>query len=87
MGRPSAQRLVIAYTVDLIHILRELHHITHRPDMVLTASWAELQAAFEAYERSHSRQRIHEKICSKMAHDEILSADEISQKVRKLLQD
>ena len=55
--------------------------------MVLTASWAELQAAFEAYERSHSRQRIHEKICSKMAHDEILSADEISQKVRKLLQD
>jgi len=84
---PSVQRLVMAYTVDLIRVLRELHDITHRPNLVLTASWVELQAAFEAYERSHSRQRIHERICSKTAHDEILSADEISQKVRELLQD
>ena len=87
MGRSSVQRLVIAYTVDLIRVLRELFDITLRPDLALTIGWAELQAALEAYERSHSRQHVHRKICSKTGQDETLSAEEISQKVRELLRD
>ena len=87
MDRPSVQRIVIAYAVNLIRVLRELFDITLRPDLALTTSWVELQVAFEAYELSHSRQRIHRRICSRMGKDEILSADEISQKVRELLQD
>ena len=87
MDRASVQRLVIAYTVDLIRVLRELFDITLRPDLALTISWAELQAAFEAYERSHSRQRIHKRICSEMTLDNTLSAEDISQKVRELLRD
>ena len=87
MDRPSVQRIVIAYAVDLIRVLRELFDITLRPDLALTIGWAELQAALEAYERSHSRQRVHRKICSKTGQDETLSAEEISQKVRELLRD
>ena len=85
--RPIVQRLVIAYTVDLICVLRELFDITLRPDLALTPSWVELQAAFEAYERSQSRQHIHKRICSRTGQDETLSAEDIGQKVRELLRD
>ena len=87
MSRSSVHRLVIAYTVDLIRVLRELFDITLRPDLALATGWTELQAAFEAYERSHSRLRIHKRICTKSGQDETLSADDISQKVRELLRD
>jgi len=84
----SVQGLIIAYIVDLIRVLRELFEITLKPELALTATWAELQAAFEAYERSQSRQRVHERICSKMAQDEKdLTADDLSRKVRELLRD
>ncbi len=88
MGRPSVQRLLIAYTVDLISVLRELFNITLKPELALTTTWTELQAAFEAYERS-SCQRIHESICSKTSWDDeqILTADGISRKVHELLQE
>ncbi|KAF8269756.1 CHAT domain-containing protein [Lactarius quietus] len=66
----SSVRLLVAYTVDLIRVLRELFDITLRPDLALKATWTEIQAAFEAYERSQSRQRVHEMICSKTAQDE-----------------
>src|ERR1700761_9838690 len=82
MGRSSVQRLVIAYTVDLIRVLRELFDITLRPDLALTTSWAELQAAFEAYEQSQARQRIHHKICRTSHGDRALTADDICNKVR-----
>ena len=87
MGRPPVQRLLIAYTVDLINVLRKLFDITlSRPELGLTTTWTELREAFEAYE--HSRQRVHERIRPRTTQDEqTLSADGISEKVRELLQE
>jgi len=84
----SVQRLLIVYTVDLIRVLRELFDITLRPDLSLTITWTELQAAVEAYERSQFRLRVHMRICSKTAQDEQdLTADDISRKIRELPRD
>ncbi len=87
MVRPAVQRLLIAYTVDLISVLRELFDITLRPELALTTTWTELKEAFETYERSFSRQRIHNNISSKTPRGEqMLTADDISKKVRDLLE-
>ena len=85
MGRPSVQRLLIAHTVDLICVLRKLFDITLRPELLLTTTWTELREAFEAYERSYSRQRIHESICSRTT--QTLTADGIGEKIRELLRE
>ena len=88
MARPLVQRLVIAYIVDLINVLRELFLITLRPESSLTTTWSEVLEAFESYARSSSGQRIHEILCSRTMRDEqILTADGISREVRKLLQE
>ncbi|KAH9012450.1 hypothetical protein EDB84DRAFT_1680696 [Lactarius hengduanensis] len=80
------QRLLIAYTVDLVGVLRELFYITLRPDLALTTTWEALQAAFETYEQSFSRQSIHKNIYSNTTRDEqTLSVDDISRIVRDLL--
>ena len=63
--RPGVQRLLIAYTVDLISVLKELFYFTLRPASALAPTWDDLKNAFETYERSSSRQRIHNIICSK----------------------
>jgi hypothetical protein len=86
MPRPEVQHLLIAYTVDLIAVLRELFDLTLRPALCLTTTWKELSVAFETYERSSSRQRIHNIICSKERQGEqILTADGINEKVRVLV--
>jgi len=83
---PEVQRLLIAYTVDLISVLRELFDLTLQPALALTTTWQELREAFETYERSSSRQRIHGIICSKSPQGEqILTADGINEKVRVLV--
>ncbi|KAI9432389.1 hypothetical protein H4582DRAFT_2131814 [Lactarius indigo] len=82
---PSVQRLLIAYTVDLVGVLRELFDITLRPDLALTTTWKELQVAFESYERSYSRQRIHNSIYSNTTHGQQMTVDDISRMVRELL--
>jgi hypothetical protein len=88
MGRSAVHRLLIAYTVDLIRVLRELFDLTLRPDLALTTTWTELREAFESYEQSNSRQRIHQSICSRTTLDEpTLTPDGISRKVRELLRD
>ena len=86
-GRAAVQKLLIAYTVDLIRVLRELFDITLRPDLALTTTWTELRAAFEAYEQSQARQRIHHKICRTSQGDRTLTADDICNKVRELLRE
>jgi hypothetical protein len=83
----SVQRLLIAYIVDLIYVLKELFDITLRPELALSTTWMELREAFEAYERSRSRQRIHRDICSKTVEGDPLTGDSISRKVRDLLRD
>lgn len=87
MARPEVQRLLIAYTVDLISVLRELFDITLKPDLVLTTTWTELQDAFEAYERSSSCRRIHDSICSTTPQGELLTVDGLSKKIRELLEE
>ena len=88
MGSPEVQRLLIAYIVDLIKVLIELFNITIRPELALTATWTELQAAFELYEKSTSCQRIHERIRSETTRGEqMLVADDISSNIRALLRE
>ncbi|KAH9022713.1 hypothetical protein EDB84DRAFT_490480 [Lactarius hengduanensis] len=79
---PPVQRLLIAYIVDLVGVLREL---TLRPDLTLTTTWKELQVAFEAYERSYSRQRIHNSIYSNINRGQYITVDDISRMVSELL--
>ncbi|KAH9015929.1 hypothetical protein EDB85DRAFT_1898472 [Lactarius pseudohatsudake] len=75
---PSVQRLLIAYTVDLLCVLRELFDITLKPDLALTTSWKELQVAFESYERSYSRRHNHNSICSNTMRGQQMTVDDIS---------
>ena len=90
MGRPSVQRLLIAYTVDLISVLRKLFDITLRgrsPGSTITITWAELQGAFQEYE--DSRKRIHARIGSeeRTRDESTMSEDDLRERVRELLQE
>ena len=79
----EAQRLLIAYIVDLIKVLTELFDITIGVQLALTATWSSLQNAFEAYEKSPSRQGIHESIRSKKF---MVTTSEIRREIRRLLE-
>jgi len=88
MSRPDVQRLLIAYTVDLIRVLIELFDFTLQPKLALTTSWKELQEAFETYERSNNRPIIHDSIRSAFQQGKyVLSPAEIRDKVRELLKE
>ena len=85
-SRPEVQRLLIAYTVDLVNVLKELFDLTLKPALALSTTWEEVREAFEAYECSSSRQRIHNIICSKaLQGEQILSADGLNKEVRLLV--
>ncbi|KAF5346881.1 hypothetical protein D9756_010595 [Leucocoprinus leucothites] len=84
---PDVQRLLVAYTVDLTNVLGELFDFTLKPALALKTTWEELREAYEAYERSSSRQRIHDIIRSKAPQGEqLLSADGLDEKVRALVE-
>jgi len=86
VNEAPVQRLLFAYTVDLIRVLRELFDITLRPDAELTTTWPDLKEAFETYERSPSRRHIHKSICSYTPQDGwILTAKDLTNKLRELL--
>jgi len=72
----------MAYTVDLIKVLRELFDFTLKPSLCLQTNWDELKEAFAAYEYSSSRLDIHNKIRS---NTDTLSPDVIDDQVYKLL--
>jgi len=71
----------MAYTVDLLRVLRELFDFTlqHRTTL---SKWDALKEAFAAYEYSSSRQDVHNRIRS---NSNILSPDLIDDQVYKLL--
>ena len=72
--------------MDLIIVLRELFDLTLQPDKALMTTWQELKEAFETYERSPFRHRIHNRICSKSVQGEnFIIADGIGEKVRDLV--
>ncbi len=82
------QRFLIAYTVDLIRVLKRLFIIALVESTVTTTTitWGHLQRVFEEYEELDSRQRIqriHKSICSDTT--QTLTADDIRRKVRELL--
>ena len=83
MNSSEAQRLLIAYIVDLIKVLTELFKITISVKLALTTTWDSLQEAFEAYEKSTSRQKIHERIRSMKP---MLTTGEIREEIHQLLE-
>jgi len=86
VNEAPVQRLLFAYTVDLIRVLRELFDITLRPNAEFTTNWSDLKEAFETYERSPSRRHIHKSICSYTPQDGwILTANDLCNKLRELL--
>ena len=88
MARPSIQRLLIAYTVDLICVLKELLNVVLRPELAHTVTWTELQEALVAYEQTDCRQRAHNSIRSKIPlNGPILTTEGINRMVQELLQE
>jgi hypothetical protein len=87
MARPEVQRLLVTYTVDLIRVLRELFDLMLQPQKALTAAtWEDLKEAFEAYERSLSRQHNHRSIHSEQAWGRrLVTVDNITEKVHDLV--
>jgi hypothetical protein len=73
----------MAYTVDLMNVLRELFDFTLRPGLDLTTDWEVLKEAFAAYEYSSSRQNIHNRIRSNT--DILMSPDAFDAQVYELL--
>ena len=83
MNSAEAQRLLFAYIVDLIKVLIELFNITISVKLALTTTPSSLEEAFDAYEKSSSRQSIHESIRSKKF---MLTTGEIRREIRRLLE-
>ena len=59
----------MAYTIDLIRVLESLFDFAIVPDLSGRTTWPVLQNAFEAYERSDSRQQTHRQICANFPQD------------------
>lgn len=76
----------MAYTIDLISVLKSLFDFTLKPDLAGTTNWEVLKEAFEDYERSSKRKEIHD-ICRSLfeKNDQILSRDVFRQTVKRLL--
>ncbi|KAJ7227748.1 hypothetical protein C8J57DRAFT_1584917 [Mycena rebaudengoi] len=56
---PQVERVLIAYTVDLILVLEELFKMVLQPKAAGRASWNDLREAFEAYHRTTSQSTVH----------------------------
>jgi len=61
---PSTQNCLVGYTVDLILVLECLFLIKLPLPRIGATSWKEVQEAFESYERSESRPRVHDEVRS-----------------------
>ncbi len=88
MARTPVQQLLIAYTVDLICISKELFIKTLYESIftAVTITWVHLQKAFEDYGLSNSPKRVHESIRSNTTQDgQTLTAEDFRTKVRELL--
>ncbi|KIJ94959.1 hypothetical protein K443DRAFT_683387, partial [Laccaria amethystina LaAM-08-1] len=83
---PSVERLIMAYTIDLILVLKSLFHFTLKPDLAGSANWEVLKEAFEAYERSHDVQQNHNSCRSALQqNNRRLDRDGFRAKIRELL--
>ena len=57
LARPEVECLLMAYTVDLISVLKPLFDFTLKPDVAGTTNWEVLKEAFEDYERSNKAKK------------------------------
>jgi hypothetical protein len=84
--RAPVQHLLMAYTVDLICVLRELFIISIKPGSRLTTTWPDIREAFETYLLCPSRQHIHRGIYSYTSQNGwSLTAYDIGKKLHELL--
>jgi hypothetical protein len=76
----------MAYTVDLIRVLQSLFDFAIAPTLLGRTTWSVLQEAFEAYERSDSRQQTHRQICANFQQDrQIHNLNSFDHVIRELL--
>ena len=78
----------MAYTVDLIRVLESLFDFAIVPNLSGRTTWPVLKEAFEAYERSDSRQQTHHQICANFQQDRQihnLNSNNFDRVIHKLL--
>jgi hypothetical protein len=56
------QRVLIAYIVDLVLVMKELFQIALQPKVFGRVSWEELQEAFHAYTLTASPRNTHDRV-------------------------
>ncbi|KAJ7882039.1 hypothetical protein B0H14DRAFT_1492364 [Mycena olivaceomarginata] len=85
---PAVQRVLIAYTVDLIMVLQELFKIMLQPKSHGSVSWPDLQEAFEAYQRTTSQRTVHSAVSDLVEKRGQLSMDltVIRESVKEMLE-
>jgi hypothetical protein len=84
--RPSVERLIMVYSVDLILVLKSLFDFTLKPDLAGSANWEVLKEAFEAYQRSHDIQQNHNFCRSALQQEnQNLDRDGFRARIRELL--
>ncbi|KAF9531333.1 hypothetical protein CPB83DRAFT_848858 [Crepidotus variabilis] len=83
---PSVERIIMAYTVDLILVLKSyFDFMLRKPGLAGKIDWIDLKEAFEAYERTDERQRNHEFYRSTFEENKSLDRDAFRAKIRELL--
>ena len=88
-SRPQVRLLLMTYIVDLTTVLKLLFDITLiRVSQSGRTTWSELKGAFEEYESTGSRQRIHHRICAIFQQDQqILDPDSFHRVFKELVKD
>ena len=82
--RAQVESIIMAYTVDLICVLKEVFYFTLMTPLAGETNWQGLQEAFEAYYRTHLVKRNHGS-CQSASHknlDQKGFRDEIEALVR-----
>ena len=76
----------MAYTINLISVLKSLFDNTLKPDLVGTTNWEVLEEAFGDYERLNKRRKMYTS-CRPLyaSNNRILTRDPFRRTVEKLL--
>jgi hypothetical protein len=83
---PEVECLLIAYTIDLISVLKSLFDFTLKPDLAGTTNWEVLKEAFEDYERSNRRKENHASYRSLYgSNNPTLTRENFRQTIKRLL--
>ena len=80
---PLVENVMMAYTIDLIWVLKSLFDFTLSPQWAGTVKWDVLKDAFENYERDSDVRRIHESC--RHASRGSLGREEFRMKIEELL--